>query len=408
MRKLLENTFMLYIMKFAGYFFSLLTIPYQTRVLDKEHYGVLVLAISVMFYFQLIIDFGFMITGVAEVAKNINNKDRVSYIMTKVLAIQLILMTVSLGGLSVLLGVIDNYSKWKMVFYLFFAAVCVEAWMPAFLFRGMEDMRKITMLSLVSKALATSLVFVFVKDNATYWMVPVCRLLGGMASLAIAWCLVVYKYHLRLVKVSVKDMWKSARESFGYFISRISGCIYGGGNVAIMGTMYSAAYIAVYSNAEKLMHVGMSVSSPIADSLLPHIARSKDYSAAFKLIKWSAPFIVGAGVIGFIFAEPIVTLIFGQEYAGSADVLRILIPVMAITLPNYIIAFPVLVPMGLGQHSNLANIIGSVVYISCVVGLLSVGKFNMYTASATLLITEFIVMSYRCSLLFFYRKRLHG
>lgn len=51
---LVKNTVMLYLLQFSTYLFSFLTVPYQSRILGPEIYGILGVAGAVMIYFQLL------------------------------------------------------------------------------------------------------------------------------------------------------------------------------------------------------------------------------------------------------------------------------------------------------------------------------------------------------------------
>jgi O-antigen/teichoic acid export membrane protein len=105
-------------------------------------------------------------------------------------------------------------------------------------------------------------------------------------------------------------------------VSRIASTVYRGGNTAILGATLSPAMVALYACPEKLMTFGMSISSPISDSLLPYISKSHDYKSAWRMIKIILPFVLVGGTIGFVWADQIITFIFGAQYLESADVLR--------------------------------------------------------------------------------------
>ena len=63
---------MLYGMSIAKIVFPLLTLPYLTRVLSVESYGVVSYVKAVMQYMQLVVDFGFMLSGTKDIV-NANN-----------------------------------------------------------------------------------------------------------------------------------------------------------------------------------------------------------------------------------------------------------------------------------------------------------------------------------------------
>jgi len=65
---LAKNTIMLYLLSGSNYFFGLITVPYLTRVLGAEQYGVIGFGVSCSAIVQMIIDFGFQLSGVIDVA----------------------------------------------------------------------------------------------------------------------------------------------------------------------------------------------------------------------------------------------------------------------------------------------------------------------------------------------------
>ena len=56
-KKLAKNTIYLYALTFSSQLISLLTIPYQTRVLSPDIYGIVSLFIGVMVVVSLVINF---------------------------------------------------------------------------------------------------------------------------------------------------------------------------------------------------------------------------------------------------------------------------------------------------------------------------------------------------------------
>ena len=67
---MLKNTAMLYLLQLSGYLFSVLTVPYQTRILGPVLYGVVGVAVATMAYFQLFMDFGFLLSATEDISLN--------------------------------------------------------------------------------------------------------------------------------------------------------------------------------------------------------------------------------------------------------------------------------------------------------------------------------------------------
>ena len=95
-RSLLKNTLYLYILTFSNYFFGFITLPYQTRVLGPEIYGILGFAVAFQAYFNLILDFGFLLSGTRIVSENAKSKTELSKILSGVTISKIILFIIIL------------------------------------------------------------------------------------------------------------------------------------------------------------------------------------------------------------------------------------------------------------------------------------------------------------------------
>ena len=65
--KVLNNIVFLYGLSAAKIIFPLLTLPYLTRVLSVDAYGIVAYVKAVMQYMQLTVDFGFMLSGTKDI-----------------------------------------------------------------------------------------------------------------------------------------------------------------------------------------------------------------------------------------------------------------------------------------------------------------------------------------------------
>ncbi|MBQ4601372.1 MAG: oligosaccharide flippase family protein, partial [Clostridia bacterium] len=116
---LLKNTFMLYILQFSTYLIALLVAPYQTRVLGTEVFGgVLEASAAIIVYFQLIIDFGFLLSATEEVSRERQNKEKLSRIMTSVTWCKFLLAAVSFVVLFILCQTIPAWKQKEVYLYL--------------------------------------------------------------------------------------------------------------------------------------------------------------------------------------------------------------------------------------------------------------------------------------------------
>ena len=69
-RRLLKNFFSLSVLKLINAILPFVTLPYLIKVLGFQQYGAIVLALSLIAYFQSITDYGFNLSATREIAKH--------------------------------------------------------------------------------------------------------------------------------------------------------------------------------------------------------------------------------------------------------------------------------------------------------------------------------------------------
>lgn len=77
---MINNTIMLYLMTIAKIIFPLITLPYLTRILSVDNYGVVSFVKSYMVYIQLVVDFGFSLSSVKDIVEANNDKKSIGII----------------------------------------------------------------------------------------------------------------------------------------------------------------------------------------------------------------------------------------------------------------------------------------------------------------------------------------
>ncbi len=393
---LAKNTVMLYLLTFSSYFFGLVTVPYLTRVLGPEIYGDIGVATAFAVFMQLIFDFGFILSATADVAERREDKAELSALMTSVTICKLCMILVSFA-VCLAIGTLWGGGKIDLPLYaLYFAYVAVNSLLPDYLYRGLEQMEKITMRTVVIKLLFVSCIFLFVKSQDQYLLVPVFYMLGSAVALAASFIDIWISYRIRFVLVPLSRIWKDFLDSFPFFISRFMINAYTTVNTMLLGVISPGSeLIGFYSANEKIITAGKGAITPISDSLYPHMVRRKDYGLLKKMIAVGEPIILAGCVVVFIWAEKVCILLFGESYVAAGDVLRCMLPLLPIVFPSYVIGYPGLVPLGLRSVANASVMVGA----CCQIAGLCIGYFlgvlNVYYVALLTCLTEFIVLVIR-------------
>lgn len=406
---LLQNTVMLYLLTFSNYFLGLIVAPYETRVLGTEGYGILGAATAVMVYFQLFIDFGFLMSGTQEVALNREDTGRLSSIFTAITVSKLLLTAVSAVGLVVLCRVLPVWQNRLNFYALCFCYTALNSLIPDYLYRGLERMSAITVRTVCIKAFFTLGIVLLVKSPADLWKIPVINIVGNGIAAAYSIHDVNRRFGIRFVRVSVRDVMATMKASSVFFYSRIATTAYSAMNTVILDVISgTGAPTAFYTSADKLITTGKSALSPISDSLYPYMVKNKDFRLVKKVLLILEPLIFVFCAVFFVFAEPLCAFIFGADFAPAGQVLRAMLPVGMVILPSYICGFPMMSAMGIAKHANYSVIFGSVLHIINLTVLWATGNINMVTLGISVSLAETVILAYRLVVIFRNRHLLKG
>lgn len=405
--KLVKNTFFLYILVFSGYFFSLITVPYQTRVLGPELFGKIGWAAATMSYFALVLDFGYMLSATEAVARHRDDKGKVEEIVGAVTVNKFFF---TLGGLLIVATMAFGWSKMNddpWFYILCYLSTASGTFMLDFFYRGIEEMQVITIRSVVIRAFFTVCIFIFLRNEADYWVIPALDLASGILAIAIVYWHMMRKLKYRFVIPSRRVCLDVLKHSASFFYSRIASTIYTSTNVFLLGFVYAPMSVPMgaYSSADKIFNLMKIGFGPIADSLYPYMVRNQDFKLLKKILIVFMPLTILAGAVIAWFAEPICVLLLGQKFAATAPLLQLMMPIFVITLPIYLLGFPTLSALGAAQAVNNSVIVASAVHIVMLVALFAADMLTVKTVIIATLITEIVMLIYRIGAIIKYR---HG
>lgn len=408
---ILNNTAMLVIMQFSNILLGILTTGYQARTLGKLNSGILDYAANWMVIFQLIMDFGFMISATGKISRYRHDQQKLNAIFTRVILSKLILITATAVILAVLMALnfitIGSATEFY-TYWLYLLSTALMALLPDFYFRGIEKMSAIMVRSVSVKIAATVLIFTFVKSQTDYYKIPLFTALGNIVALFWVYRYLFTKSGLRLTRTSPKDILSELKDSSQFFVSRIASTVYGSINAIILEKFVdpTKTISGFYKKAEYVTNAAKNgVVSPIADSIYPYTMRNKNLKVIKKALLLVTPVVFAGCAVFYLFAEPICTLWLDAEMGPEvAPALRALLPVVVISVPGYILGFPTLAPLGLAKQANRSINFGTVFHMIALIGLYVSGSLTIISLCYLTCITEFFIMTYRVIVVLRYRK----
>jgi len=327
---LLENFFSLSSLQIINYILPLITLPYLVRILGPEKFGLIAFAQAFIGYFTVLTNYGFNLSATREISINREKKEKIKEIFSSVIIIKFLLGILSFIILSLFLFFIPKFGNNWLIYIFAFGMVLGNILFPVWFFQGIEKMKYIAILNIITKIIFTICVFAFIKNTNDYLYVPLINSIGYLIVGLISLWIIFKKFRIRFMIPRINAIKYQIKEGWHIFISTAAISLYTSSNTFILGLFTNNTIVGYYSAAEKIIQAARRLLTPISQTVYPHISKlaveSKEKALSFirKLVK-----IVGVGsfiisLLLFILATPIVNIVLGAQYQQSIIVLRIL------------------------------------------------------------------------------------
>ena len=385
----------------------LVTLPYILRVVGSANYGIYAYVYVLIQYLLLLSTYGFNLSATKQIARQREDKNQVNRVYNSVIVCRLFLFIVGILVIAILSPLILNSDIKKMLLLMGLGIVLGDTFNPTWLFQGMEKMRYITIVNLVSKIVFTILIFVIIREKSDFVYIILLNSLGFLIAGFVSTIIARKQFGIRFYLPKIEDIKFQFREGFALFGSSVGINLYSNANVFILNFFVSDAAVGIYAAAERIIKGLQSLTSPITQALYPFLGKdfygqSIDYQ--MRKIKKVAQTIVATflipNVLVFLCAGLLVKIFCGNGYNESILLFKIMCPVITIGTLNYTLGVIGLVNLDKGKlffyGTLIAGILGIVFLVS------TVSYFGTMSAGIAMVLSELILLAI-CS---YYLKRI--
>ena len=273
-KALVKNIGYLTLSQGANYILPLITIPYVTRVVGPDNYGLIEFGTVVMLYFSAIVIFGFNTTATRKIASQPDSLEHVSQVFSSVVTARILLFTVSLLVFIGCLVWIPSFQEESKM--LSFAFPIVLGWMlyPDFLFQGVQKLQFVAFSNFLVKVIAAALIFIVINEPTDFYLVLA---INGAAQILVGITLLVSSSRLlpglRFEFVGQSKVWQEIKEGSYVFFSLFFSRIYFFGSILFLGFMLSDYDLGLFAAGAKLITVAQSfLFLPLFGALFPFLS----------------------------------------------------------------------------------------------------------------------------------------
>lgn len=402
-KQLLKNTSSLIVFNIAKMIFPFLTLPYLTRILTIESYGIVAYVKSVMTYMQIAVDFGFILSATKDVVKARHNDKYLAQVIGDTMIAKVILGVVCGLVLAILCFVLPILRENILFTLLSYIVVFQSIFLMDFLFRGLEIMHIITIRFIVMKSFALVLTFLFVRSDSSLLLIPIFDILGSSIAIVLV-VAELKKKKIYLQFTGIKKSLNMIRESFVFFISSVASTSFNAFSTLLIGVLINSTEVAYWSVCMQIVGSIQACYTPISDGIYPEMIRTKNINLIKNILKVLTPIALLGSVVCFICADIGMFIIGGEKYLRAASIFRILVPCLFFGFLAIMLGWPALGVIGKVKETTCTTVFCVIIHIVCLVILIVVNKFNLVNIAIVRSFTDVLLFALRFVLVLKNRK----
>lgn len=272
---LIENFISFSLFKVIDAIIPLIIIPYLIGVVGKENYGIYAFAYALVFYLLNIVQYGFSLSAVRLIALNRTDKEKINKIYSSVFTTQLYLAIIVLFILYSLILLITKFNVNKEVYYYFSLIIIGELLFPIWFFLGMEKMRFITVVNLVSKSSFAVLVFFLIKESSDYVYISLYQSIGFLISGLIAQIFIFKSFKIKLHIAPLIEVKKLLKDGLSSFLTLVTPTIYSNTSIFLVGIFGLPQHVSYMEIGSKVSGAFGVLNKVLTHVLYPFINRNK-------------------------------------------------------------------------------------------------------------------------------------
>lgn len=384
-KTLTKNTLLLFIGQITNGLFGILLLSILAKHIRVDQFGVFTLAITTAEMFIVFADFGISYMTVKEVAQS--DPYGLSFIVPLlVLKVLLVIFAFLLiGGVTrflysttVFVAIVVACSAWVFkTFRIFVSSI----------FNGRERMEYTALTSIVYSVFSflgiLAILFLINKDVP---ILLVGYIFGGCVSLLLSVYYLNRMARISINKITLIDIRSWFKKSLPFGIFFMGTFFYFQVDNFILNKFHGEESIALYQAAFRILLAIELFSMSLSNAVYPKISKivveypSKAKRLVLKMICLVFLFFLPIGFFLIIFARPVITILYSENFEPSITILRILAMMIPIRAMAQILG--VSLSSTNGQHLRVYSVFCAAVF-NIVLNLIFIPKYS-YLASAVI------------------------
>lgn len=272
-KNVFHNASYLMLTQAAMYIAPLLVLSYLLKTLGVKEFGYYALILAVVAYLQIITDYGFSFSSSRAISQNRENKELVSEIYWSTMIIKTIISVLLFLLLYVVLLYLPIEKNLSIGLVYGYLLVLGNTFQPQWFFQGIEKLKIVALLNILSRALACVLVFVFVKNESDMVIAILVQSIPIIIAAIVLNLLIVFHIKINIAIPNKKLVIQILKDGKDFFLASLYAVALNNSGVFILGFMTNPTIVGTYAAAEKIIKALLSLFTPLTQAIYPFNCR---------------------------------------------------------------------------------------------------------------------------------------
>lgn len=337
--KVFSNGVYLYVLQMFNMIVPLLTLPYITRILGDSQYGVFSKMLNYVTYCQTIVEYGFTLAGARKITL-CNSIEERNKIFSSITYSKILLTLISYSVVIVLTFTIAKNTTQKICMLILALMLVAETFTQTWIFQGMQYMRPIMLVSVISRSISTVCMFIFVKSADHLLLYASLYVSANLIAALFGTTIVMKKFQIKFTYINKGELFFTLKDGWPLFTTSFASKLCSGFAITSLGFFCTDAIVGGYSAVQKIPYILVMMFAPIGQVIYPFICRlyADDVNSGIKFLKISASIVLCVCMIGVviivILKDLLIGFAFGDAYLCYAELIIPLVIWMFFSIAN--------------------------------------------------------------------------
>ena len=290
--------------------------PIVIRRIGVEQYGLYVFILSVVLYFQVVIEFGFDFPALKAVSLHPDDKRILSEVVSAVFYLKSLLFVMMAVVASVVVWAIPMLRDYAWLFVVIFAQNAINILFPQWYFQGRKAMRTPVIINFVCRLLQIPLVLLFVhtrQDVLVYALiVSGTMLMGGMAAMA-----QIYREGVHLCRVPLNVIRDYIKAGWPFFLTDLATNVKDRVQTNLIAVCLGLQEVAIYDLATKVVQIPRLFTQSVNKALFPEMVTNPSPARIQKVVRYERMIALAMMLAVAVFGYPVILFLGGWQMIAA-------------------------------------------------------------------------------------------